>query len=184
MTFEAKDTVKLTEPTIQYDRQIRAYRQEFLDCGDSMAGTTALKKFENPQDWITYLDNCKNPLTLPQGLVPSTQYVLVREKDQKIVGMIQIRHFFNDYLKQYGGLIGYSVTPTERRKGYATLMLSTVLPKYKDFGIDKVLITCTTENEGSKRTILKNGGVYESTVYEPNEKVNLERYWINLSRGR
>lgn len=49
------------------------------------------------------------------------------------------------------------------------------------FGIDKVLITCISGNEGSKRTILKNGGIYESTVYESDRKVNLERYWIHLS---
>ena len=28
--------------------------------------------------------------------------------------------------------------------------------------------------------ILKNGGVYESTVFDPKEKIYLERYWIDL----
>ena len=105
-----------------------------------------------------------------------------REEDQKIVGMLQIRHYFNDYLEKYGGHIGYSVAPSERRKGYASQMLKTALPKCKELGIDKVLITCIDNNEGSRKTILSNGGVYESSVYEPNEKVYLERYWINLSK--
>ena len=43
-----------------------------------------------------------------------------------------------------------------------------------------MLISCLQDNEGSRRTILKNGGVYESTVFEPEEKVYLERYWIDL----
>ncbi|WP_143002008.1 GNAT family N-acetyltransferase [Pseudobutyrivibrio sp. 49] len=36
--------------------------------------------------------------------------------------------------------MGYSVAPDERRKGYATQMLSLVLPECKKLGIDKVLI--------------------------------------------
>ena len=172
----------LIEPTIEYDLQIRAYRKEFLDRGDSMDGTGALKKFENPQDWLEYLNRHKNSLTVPEGRVPSTQYMLVREEDRKIVGMIDIRHFLNDFLEKYGGHIGYSVAPSERRKGYAALMLKMALPKCKELGIEKVLITCISGNEGSKKTILKNGGIYESTVYEPKEGVNLERYWINLSK--
>ena len=174
--------MKLIEPTIEYDKQIRAYRKEFLDCGDSMDGTGALRRFENPQDWIEHLNSLKDPRTVPQGWVPATQYMFVREKDLKIVGMIQIRHFFNAYLERYGGHIGYSVAPSERRKGYASQMLKMALVKCRELKIDKVLITCISGNEGSKRTILKNGGTYESIVYESDEGVNLERYWIDLSK--
>ena len=162
------------EPTIEYNQQIRAYRKEFLECGDSMDGTGALRRCENPQDWVNHSNSCKNSHTVPQGLVPATQYMLVREEDRKIVGMLQIRHYFNPYLEKYGGHIGYSVAPSERRRGYAALMLKMALPKCRELGIEKVLITCISGNEGSKRTILKNGGIYESTVYE-------ERYWIDLS---
>ena len=173
--------MRLIEPTMEYDRQIRAYRKEFLDAGDSMDGTGGLRKFENPRDWMEYLDRHKDPLAVPEGRVPSTQYMFVREEDRKVVGMIDVRHCLNDYLEKYGGHIGYSVAPSERRKGYAALMLKTVLPKCRELGLEKVLITCISGNEGSKRTILKNGGVYESTVYEPDEGVDLERYWIDLS---
>lgn len=36
------------------------------------------------------------------------------------------------------------------------------------------------DNIGIRKTILANGGEYESTVYEPEVKVNLKRYWIDL----
>ena len=173
--------MKLIEPTAEYARQIRAYREAFLASGDSMDGTGALRRLEDPLDWIENSESYKDPLTVPPGRVPSTQYMLVREEDRKIVGMIQIRHFLNDYLEKYGGHIGYSVAPDERRRGYAALMLKTVLSKCRELGIDRVLITCLRGNEGSRRTILKNGGVYESTAYEPEEGVYLERYWIDLS---
>ena len=173
--------MKLIEPTTEYEGQIREYRKEFLENGDSMDGTGALRRFEDPRDWIAYSDSLKDPSTVPPGKVPSTQYMLVREEDGKIVGMIQIRHCFNPYLEKFGGHIGYSVAPGERRKGYAAQMLKMVLPKCRELGLDRVLITCISGNEGSRKTILKNGGVYESTVHEPEEDVDLERYWIDLS---
>ena len=173
--------MRLIEPTTEYEEQIREYRNAFLAGGDSMDGTGALRKFEDPRDWIAYSDSLKDPRTVPRGKVPSTQYMLVREEDGKIVGMIQIRHCFNPYLEKYGGHIGYSVAPGERRRGYAALMLKMVLPKCRELGLDRVLITCIRGNEGSRRTILKNGGVYESTVHEPEENIDLERYWIDLT---
>ena len=172
--------MKLIEPTMEYSKQIRAYRQEFLDSGDSMDGTGGLRNFDDPQEWIDFLVRHKDPKTVPEGRVPSTQFIFVRDEDQKIVGMIDIRHRLNEFLENYGGHIGYSVAPSERHKGYATQMLKAVLPVCRELGIDKVLITCIDSNEGSRKTILANGGSYESTVYEPYEKVYLERYWIDL----
>lgn len=171
----------LIEPTMEYRRQIEAYREEFLSCGDSMDGTGALRRFERAADWLEHTNACKHAETVPHGLAPATQYIFVREKDRKIVGMIQIRHYLNDYLKQFGGHIGYCVAPSERRNGYAAEMLRLTLPKCSELGLSAVLITCDKDNEGSRRTILKNGGVYESTVYEPEEAVWVERYWIRLA---
>ncbi len=59
-------------------------------------------------------------------------------------------------------------------------MLSDCLKACKEYGLDKVLITCLQENEGSKRTKIANGGIYESTVYDERESEYLERYWVNL----
>ena len=145
-----------------------------------MDGTGALRRLDDPREWIGWSLRCKDPLQVPEGLVPATQYMLVRREDRKIVGMLQIRHHFNDFLERYGGHIGYSVAPGERRKGYASLMLKLALPKCRALGLNRVLITCIRGNEGSRRTILNNGGTYESTVFEPREGVYLERYWIEL----
>lgn len=162
--------MKLIKPTNEYEQQIRVYRQEFLDSGDSMDGTNHLRRYEKPSDWITYIASKED-----------LQYIYVREADDKIVGMIQIRRISNPYLEKFGGHIGYSVAPSERRKGYATQMLRTALPKCRELGLDKVLISCIKGNEGSRKTILNNGGEYESTVYDSEiEWTDLERYWIHL----
>ena len=172
--------MKLIEPTMEYDSQIQAYRREFLETEGSMDGCGSLRRFETTREWLDQVEALRRPETSPPQLVPSTQYIYVRESVSKVVGVIQIRHCFNEFLEKYAGHIGYSVCPTERRKGYATQMLRLALPECKALGLDRVLISCVEGNEGSKRTILRNGGVYESTVFEPGEGVYLERYWIDL----
>lgn len=170
----------LIRPTSEYANQIVEYRQEFLDCGDSMDGTGQLRKIENPEEYIKICLEYEDSAKVPSHRVAATQLFFVRERDNKLVGMIDIRHYFNDYLEKFGGHIGYSVRPSERQKGYAKKMLKMALPLCKRLGLNKVLITCDDGNIGSEKTILANGGVYESTVKDPNDNVALKRFWITL----
>lgn len=170
----------LIRPTSECASQIIEYRQEFLDAGDSMDGTGPLRRFENPEEYIKICAEYEDTTTVPSHLVPATQFFFIRKSDNKLVGMIQIRHRFNDYLEKYAGHIGYSVRPSERRKGYAKEMLRMTLPFCREIGIDKVMITCVDGNIGSEKTILANGGVYEYTIHEPNENKDLKRFWITL----
>lgn len=174
------ESCMLMIPDITLADEICAYRKVFLDGGDSMDGTGSLRRRENPADWIADNVRCSRRETTPKNFVPATQFVYLREHDQMIVGMIQVRHEFNAYLAKYAGHIGYSVRPDERRKGYAAQMLHDVLPYCRAIGLERVLITCNADNEGSRKTILKNGGVYENTVYEPGEECGTQRYWITL----
>lgn len=172
--------LKLIQPTAGYAGQIAAYRQAFLDAGDSMDGTGSLFRMENPADWLQQCKDLQHEETVPEVWVPSTQFVCVRESDDKLVGMIQVRHRFNAFLEKYAGHIGYSVHPAERRKGYARWMLGAVLPHCRELGLERVLVCCADSNPASRRTILANGGAYESTVYLAEDDENLERYWIQL----
>lgn len=170
----------LTRPSTTFADEITAYREEFLSANSSMDGCGALRRLADPYEWIKESKSHESKDTVPENLVPATQFLYIRKADNVLVGMIQVRHYFNDYLKEYGGHIGYSVRPSERRKGYAKKMLQDCLPFCREIGLDKVLITCLKDNEGSRRTILANGGVYESTVFEPKGERYLERYWITL----
>lgn len=161
------EKLKLIEPKLEYASEILSFRQEFLDCGSSMDGCGSLRQLERVEDWLDEVERCKCWQTVPHGWVPATQFICVREQDGRMVGAIQVRHQLNDYLRQFAGHIGYSVRPSERRKGYAAWMLQTVLPYCKSLGIDDVMVACLVENEGSRRTILRSGGRYSQTVREP-----------------
>ena len=170
----------LTRPTSEYASQIVEYRQEFLDAGDSMDGTGPLRRTSNPEEYIQICLDHEDPLKVPSHLVPATQFFFIRKSDNKLVGMIQVRHRFNDYLERYAGHIGYSVRPCERRKGYAKKMLKMAFPFCREIGLDRVMITCADSNIGNEKTILANGGVYESTIHEPKKNEDLKRFWITL----
>ncbi|MBQ7865711.1 MAG: GNAT family N-acetyltransferase [Clostridia bacterium] len=175
------DEMMLVEPGMEYAEEIMAYRQEMLDAGSSMDGCGNLRRCEKAQDWVDRNNAMKREETLPDRdkLVVSTQFAYVRKRDGRILGMIQVRHYLNDYLRDYAGHIGYSVRPSERRKGVATAMLREVLPFCKSIGLDKVMIACEPDNPGSRGTILNNGGEYWRTVHFAPKDIDLEHYWVN-----
>jgi predicted acetyltransferase len=174
------DAYCLVLPSEKYLEQVRDYRAEFLAAGSSMDGAGPLRRFEDPAEWLSAVRSYADPATVPEGKVQATQFLCLRVTDSRILGMIQIRHQLNEYLRLYAGHIGYSVRPSERRKGVAKAMLAAALPYCRSLGLPRVMIACEPWNEGSRRTILANGGVYAQTVHEPAEDIDLEQYWIAL----
>lgn len=176
------EPIKLILPTEEWLDQVWAYRREMLEADSSMDGCGILGRVDTPEQWLADVRAIRNPATVPEGKVQGTLFLSVRESDGKLVGMIDVRHALNEHLRQFGGNIGYSIRPSERRKGYAREQLRLALTFCKEtLGLNRVLITCKTTNEGSRRTILSAGGVYENTVHEPDRGVDLQRYWITLS---
>ena len=112
------------------------------------------------------------------GKVPSSTFFLYDDERNRFIGAVNIRHYLNDKLLVSGGHIGDGIRPTERRKGYATLMISMALLECKKIGIDRVLMCCDSDNIGSKKSIINNGGILENIIESDGKKV--ERYWINL----
>ena len=175
-----EEKLLLLRPTAKYIPQYEAYRREFLDFGGSMDGAGGLRRLESGRAWLDEVERFSRPETVPEGKVVSTQFILVREADDRLLGMLQLRHDLNDYLRRVAGHIGYSVRPSERRRGYAKRMLAMALDEARALGLERVMISCFVENEASRRTILANGGVFDSTVWDEDDGEMLERYWIEL----
>lgn len=171
--------LKLVLPTIKYKDEIMNYKKEFIKDNDSMDGTSGLRDAKSFEEWHNaILDNLSEE-TVREGLVPATTYMAISIDDERLIGMIDIRHRLNDYLLSYGGHIGYSVRKSEREKGYATEMLKLALKECRRLGIIDVLITCDKSNIASVKTIIKNGASLENEVQEESEIT--QRYWINLN---
>jgi predicted acetyltransferase len=129
-------------------------------------------------DFDYYLEHLENKSTTG-GWVPDSVFFLLDDERNRLLGAVNIRHYLTDALLKDGGHIGDGIRPSERRKGYATKMIHLALEECRKLGIDRVLMICNKDNIGSARSIIRNGGVLENEITDPDGSV-LQRYWIQL----
>ena len=172
------EKIILVKPNLSYSDEIIKYKEESLKENPLINGSAGLDRLSSIEDWLEELNKRSCEDTVPKGLVPSSTYLGVREKDNYIIGMIDIRHYLNDFLKQFGGNIGYGVRKTEKNKGYAKQMLKLALEKCKELKIKKVLITCDEDNIASEKVILSANAKFEDIRNIDGE--NKKRFWIDL----
>lgn len=116
-----------------------------------MVGLDRIKNFD---EWLKKIQNDLSIDTIEDNRIPAILYLTVRKSDKKIVGNVQIRHFLNEKLLNYGGHIGDSIRPSERKKGYATEQIRLALRKCKELGIDNVLMDCDKSNIASAKRLM------------------------------
>ena len=169
--------IHLRQPEASDREQVMAYREEFLAIDSRMDGTCALNEYDDFDAWLANVRAYSAPETTPAGKVPATQY-LALDENEHLVGMVNLRHCLNDYLLEFGGHIGYSVRPADRKNGYAIQMLKLALDEAKALGLDRVRIACDRYNIASAKTIQANGGVLDGERYDPQDGTLTQRYWI------
>lgn len=174
---------RLVRPEKKHERQALEYLEEFYADKSETHGVGGLERFKDDYDgWIDNLEKYRN-LAPNEERVPAETFFLMRQSpdsSERLVGMINIRLVLNNNLWQHGGNIGYSIRPTERRKGYNKINLFLALKFCQSRGMEVVLLDCDKNNIGSAKTMRALGGrlIREYWFQESPEKISLVQAYI------
>ena len=176
------DTYGLVEPHVRYREAFLRLSADYRRAGED--------RFEDVSDFAAYVrgpQDAARGIGLSPGWVPYTTFwtLALGEPPFTLVGIVRLRHRLTPALEREGGHIGYTIAPSFRRQGLGTLQLALALEeirrRYDEFRLDRVLITCDTDNIASARIIRKNGGVFDSEVVSDFSGRSVSRYWVDLT---
>lgn len=162
--------VKLIRPSLKYKNEILEFKRAFIDNSEHIIpGSELLDKKDDIEEWLEYVENNSKKESVSSDWVLTDTFMAFSKN--KIVGIISLRHELNDFLKDYGH-IGFSVIPSERKKGIATSMLGEVLKVAKNNNMTEVQLSTEEKNIASIKTIEKMNGKYIRSFYLENQKIN------------
>lgn len=174
---------ELAEPSVALHEEWLQAHQEWPgedQDGSGLSGDDAVESVEEFAAFVTRLQNeADETRALPAGRVHCSYWWIT--EGRRVVGALALRHELNDFLRDAGGHIGYSVRPSARHRGLASWALAQVLRRASAMGISKVLVTCAVDNDASRRIIESAGGVLEDVRDTAVGRV--QRFWIT-SAGR
>lgn len=174
-------------PSMERKEEVLEYLKEFIEYNSDINGTGGLERCSKGMSYEEWLkDNLANMKIEYDGKsdrVPATTYLMIRESDNKIVGMVNIRHCLNRILSVIGGHIGGSIRPTERGKGYAKFQLYLSMLECKELGLDRVMLDCTKTNIKSEKAIQSIGGEFNREFYYQPKKEFIRNYWVDVDKA-
>ena len=170
--WERKMNIKLVRPTVEHKSKAIDFRQEFFDNNETIInGSELLDKTDSYEEWLRTVTNNTNLETVDPNWVVTDTFFAV-DDENNIIGIIDLRHTLNDFLKNCGNC-GYSVRPSERRKGYAVKMLRQILEIARSTGLHEIHISAERNNKPSIKTITRNGGIYERSFEFESEQADI-----------
>ena len=167
--------VRLVLPAMEYRESALDYIRAFRERGEEVHGSGSLDRFLRESTFEAWLEKIAADLAHDP---PQPTYFCLREADGCVVGMVNIRPVFSEFILTEAGHVGYSVRPTERRKGYASFMLSEAVKVCQAAGVRDVVITCEAGNAASAGVIVKCGGALDAEFYSQRFEETIRRYII------
>jgi predicted acetyltransferase len=169
-----RQNITLINPTAELKAAFLAMAEEFFEAEEDFYKSAR-------EDFPAYLESllkASRGENLPPDRVPENEFWLV--SDNRVLGRIKLRLRLTPALEHQGGHIGYDIRPSERQKGYGSLLLKLTLLKAKELGLSRVLLTCDTDNIGSAKIIENNGGVLSGQAISKKSGKPISQYWIEL----
>ena len=174
-------------PSIDRKNDAVDFINEFYKYNSEINGVGGLHRYlDDYSGWLNKLEEDYTRIPSEEK-VPARTYFLVRQNDNKIIGMINIRLALNKRLREFGGHIGYGIRPTERGKGYNKINLYLGLKVCDEYGIENVLLDADLDNPASWKTMEALGGIrvrkYKDSItnndivdYNIDVKSSLDKY--------
>jgi predicted acetyltransferase len=170
---------KLESPRVELKDSYLSLVEEFRRRGEPPIPFVLGFPTDDFPSFIGRLKKCAEGSDLPKGFVAHETFWLVAENEQ-VLGVSNLRYSLTDALRRDGGHIGFGIRPSERRQGFATIILRETFVKAKERGITRALVTAHKGNTGSVRSILKNGGIFDSEELIRGHTDLMQRFWIPL----
>jgi len=170
-----RQKLRLIAPSPEMRPQAEDFIAEFRQNSEEyIPGSRGITRYADFTEWLTVMKE------LSDGWLPSSTFFAVtlpardglavskseprgfgnsppmRPEAGRIVCVADIRHYLTEETYRYGH-IGYSVRPSERRKGYGTEILRQALQKAYELGILEAVVTCGRDNHASRKVIRRNG---------------------------
>lgn len=167
--------INLVRPTLVHKAMALEYRKEHFDNEELIInGSELLDKTDSYEEWLGSVTNNANAQTVNPNWILTDTFFAIDNVTQRIVGIIDLRHTLNEFLVDFGNC-GFSVRPSERKKGYATEMLRQLLIVAKEAGLNEIHLSVNHNNLYSIRTIIKNGGKFERSFEHDSKQMNSYR---------
>jgi len=174
-----QEDLKLMRPCVELRDDFLAMCGEYVRQGNTWErGVFGEAQRDFPR-YLRRVDEIADGVNLPPGWVPQYTYWLVRSGRQ-IVAVSHFRPNLHERGLYEEGHIGYGTRPSQRGKGYATMLCRLTLLKARELGLRRVLITCDADNVASARVIERNGGQLENQVPSRETGKLKSRYWVEL----
>lgn len=119
---------------------------------DIIYGSELFDKTESYEEWLSSVTLNTNPKTVNENWVVTDTFFAIRKRDDRIIGIIDLRHTLNEFLKD--------------------LQLLRVA---KEAEKKELHISVERENAASIKVIQKNGGVYERSFSFEKETADIHK---------
>jgi predicted acetyltransferase len=173
---EASDMSHLTKPSRKYkDSYLRGIQEM-----DENQQSLHYKDLKPPE--LDELEEGEASSQTVENLPPHKDELFWLVDEGEFIGRVYLIYTLTE-AHMRAGQVDYFIRPSKRRQGYGKEILHLALDKFREQGLKRILISCASDNIGSRKIIEANGGVFENEIssWDAYGSSGIRRrYWIDL----